>query len=432
MAEEQQLTDKMSQVVKQLRVAETGHLTEVCGTLNLQIPPSKKDRHGPILKMILRYLSSEEVEDSDDGGLQLLTDVEVRLNGLGVKDEEEDTTTTGADASTSGGQNGTSSSSQASTKVEIHKIREFKIQGGTVASGENPLDFRTLEFQMNEGKHLGYSVREVMNGVIKAMKAGSSIRNYCETLGEDLTEEELKDLLKDEVKDSTTLLTQMANSYQSDSRGGAREKEKDFVLRMLELKTKIVKVSREEGYPLEEKTVRRQFLHSLAVGFKTDTIRVQVEQLLARNENIKDKDLVKEVGLIVMRNAENRFKQRSGGAGVNMLDFDSDRQSSSKTDQQQKKQTEDTNDLILAELCKISSKVEKIDVMEREISTLKGQMATVMAKSGSGGGGTGTGRRVEFKFVKCEACEATNAFCTHCSHCGETGHKRFACPKKNE
>ena len=426
MAEEQQVTEKMNLVVELLRVAGTEHLTEVCGTLNLQVAPAKKDKRGPILKMILRHLSSEEVEDSDDGGLQLLTDVEVRLNGLGVKIEEDDTT---------GDQDGNTGNQQVRssavvTKVDFHKIREFKIQGGTVASGENPLDFRNLCFQMSEGKQ-NYTAREVMNGVIKAMKAGSSLRNYCETNVEDLTEEEFMELLTDyyEVKDSTTLLTQMANSYQSDSRGGAREKEKDFVLRMLELKTKIVKLSREEGYPLEEKTVRRQFLHSLAVGFKTDTIRVQVEQLLARKEDIKDKDLVKEVGLIVSRNAENRFKQRSAGAGVNMLDFDADRPS--PDNEQQKKKTDSKEDKILAELCKISSKVDKIDVMEKEISTLKGQMATVMARGAQGGGGA-AGKGGGFKFPKCAVCEVTNAFCTHCSHCGDSGHKRFACPKKNE
>ena len=206
MAEEQQITEKMNLVVELLRVAGTEHLSEVCGTLNLQIAPAKKDKRGPILKMILRHLSSEEVEDSDDGGLQLLTDVEVRLNGLGVKIEEDDTTTRtttggGGGSNTAGGQDGNTDNQQVRssavvTKVDFHKIREFKIQGGTVASGENPMDFRNLCFPMSEGKQ-NYTAREVMNGVIKAMKAGSSLRNYCETNVEDLTEEEFMELLTD-------------------------------------------------------------------------------------------------------------------------------------------------------------------------------------------------------------------------------------------
>ena len=112
------------------------------------------------------------------------------------------------------------------TRVEFHKLREFKIQGGTVASGDNSLDFRNLSFQINEGKQLGYSEREVMNGVIKAMKPGSSLRNYCETEGADLTEDEFRELFLSycEVKDSSTLLTQMTNSYQGDSKGGEKEK----------------------------------------------------------------------------------------------------------------------------------------------------------------------------------------------------------------
>ena len=59
-------------------------------------------------------------------------------------------------------------------RVEIHKLQEFKITGGAVASrGEGELDYVSLSYQVKAGRDKGYKSREIMAAVVKAMKANS-------------------------------------------------------------------------------------------------------------------------------------------------------------------------------------------------------------------------------------------------------------------
>lgn len=73
---------------------------------------------------------------------------------------------------------------------------------------------------MQDGLDDGYSERQVMNGVIKAVKAGSSVRR----LSEGAASEE-KTLV---VKDSATLSNQMENTTWETT-----QKENDFVCKMI-------------------------------------------------------------------------------------------------------------------------------------------------------------------------------------------------------
>ena len=59
---------------------------------------------------------------------------------------------------------------------------------------------------MKEGKGLGYSEKEIISGVIKAMKAGSSIRRYFESITGELDEKRFLGILRQyyNVKDSST------------------------------------------------------------------------------------------------------------------------------------------------------------------------------------------------------------------------------------
>ena len=143
---------------------------------------------------------------------------------------------------------------------------------------------------------MGHSGREVRSAVIKAMKAGSSVRRYFESEGPSMTDEEFREMLRSyhEVEDSAELLTQMANSFQGDKNGGDKEKEKDFVLRMLDMKKKIITLSIDEGFPLNEKKIQERFIHALSVGFKADTIRLAMERILNRRD-LKDGELLREV-----------------------------------------------------------------------------------------------------------------------------------------
>ena len=54
---------KKSEVLQQLNALNAVQLTEICGVVDVVVPPAKAGKRAPIFSLIMRYLNSEEVED---------------------------------------------------------------------------------------------------------------------------------------------------------------------------------------------------------------------------------------------------------------------------------------------------------------------------------------------------------------------------------
>ena len=68
--------------------------------------------------------------------------------------------------------------------------KEFKLDGH-VGRTSGCMKWSDLEFQIKKGKTAGYTFDEIKNGVIKAMKSGSSIHTYfIDDVDDDVEEEE--------------------------------------------------------------------------------------------------------------------------------------------------------------------------------------------------------------------------------------------------
>ena len=425
------------EVLRMVSLLNVSQLAQSCVNLNIQVPPAKKDRRSALFNLVLRYLTSDEVEQEDDEGLDILRtfkrQVEDMLKGNDVKDVSgtgssavktevvgssgvtvlESSTTDGTSgAGTSGAENVTKA------RIELHKLREFKITGGVVGGGDNQLDYMCLSYQMKEGRAAGYSNKEVRSGVIRAMKAGSSLRRYFEGRL-DLTDEQFTQILRSHynVKDSATLLTELSNSMQESS-----ETEMSFVLRLMGLRNTIITVSGEEGCPLDVAMVRKRFFHAVAVGLKKDTIRLELQPAL-KNTDMEDEDLLKEISMVVARDTEHRTKLKTGkNVATNSLNVETDEKKASEGTRCLEKVVRSKDDQILTEITKLAVKVNALAAVQTEVETLKKQMDQY--DEGNKGG---NGRRR--RFVKCESCEKAKAFCTHCSTCGAGDHKRKECPK---
>ena len=156
-----------------------------------------------------------------------------------------------------------------------------KIQGGVVAGvikKQITVPFANLCRQIKNGLQDGYLENQVFNGVVNGMGEASSVRAVFEgPSGEEKTLQDLRDFLRSyyEMQDSATLLKEMEDGTQ-----GMSEKEKDFVCRMINLRYSIVCVSEEEGCPLGEKMVKKRFAHALSVGFRSNTVRIQMQTIL--------------------------------------------------------------------------------------------------------------------------------------------------------
>ncbi len=77
----------MADVVKEevlvsLRKVSQIQLDEICTSLNVIVADGKKTKKNAVMNAIQRYLSSEEVEDSDDEGLQVFQGLNEQLKTM--------------------------------------------------------------------------------------------------------------------------------------------------------------------------------------------------------------------------------------------------------------------------------------------------------------------------------------------------------------
>ena len=155
------------EVVERLQLASTSQLNELCDRLKLKIPTNKKENQIAVFNLLMRYITSEEMEDSQDGGLAVMQQmneelsVMLELDRKPMVDGEGSKVVPSASITTDTGTVG-----EVKTKIELHKLREFKISG-IVCGGENVLDYTSLRYQMREGKTLGYSDKEIMSGLLR-------------------------------------------------------------------------------------------------------------------------------------------------------------------------------------------------------------------------------------------------------------------------
>ena len=210
----------------------------------------------------------------------------------------------------------------------------------------------------------------------------------------------------------------MVNTSQETS-----ESEMNFVLRVMDLRNKILVLAMDEDTQIGEAFVRQRFLHTLSVGFKKDTVRLEMKDIL-KMRTLKDEDLLKEVSLVVARDTEHKKKTKSGkDAGVNALG--AEEQGFSK-----KREAEKKDNAVLAEISKLAAQVNELTTMRTEIQDLKKQIGGIKNRGDANqGGATPTRMEGRRKFIKCKSCEERKAFCTHSSICGSGSHMRNKCPK---
>ena len=262
-------------VLEGLQQVDIEDLLVVCAAVNVQVADTKKTNKKAVENALIRYLTSEQVEDELDGGLAIFQKVDTELKAMiegkdgaegkgKVKSESLASTSHGEPAKSKKGKDllpGATSETVTTTKIEFHKLREFVIRNGTVAgTGENCLDYMSLCYQIAEGKAHGYEPREVRNGVIRAMKAGSSLRKYFER-NPDISESDFTQMLRKYygMKDSSAVMSDMEKCVQ-----GSGELEKDFAVRLFGMRDDIVALSQEEEFPKDKREVQRRMCHILA------------------------------------------------------------------------------------------------------------------------------------------------------------------------
>jgi hypothetical protein len=152
------------------------------------------------------------------------------------------------------------------------------------------------------------------------MKPGTSLRRFFEgPLARKMTDQEFRDALRSyyEQEDSESLQEQLRKAVQKEG-----QQEKDFLLDMIDLRDKLEVTSEAEGCPISKAVLKKKFTHALTVGFRKETIRLEMQSVL-KKDDWTDNQLREELRLIVKNDKEHRDKtyQRKD-ANVTMLDID--------------------------------------------------------------------------------------------------------------
>ena len=272
-------------------------------------------------------------------------------------------------------------SSSASGAVATLK-KEFKLSG-IIGEGPSCLGYMSFMRQVESASKKGYSEREIVDGVIRAIQASSKLRGYLEGRDE-LDLPVLQAIIRAYYKEksSTELYQELCNLNQTQ-----KETTQEFIFRSLELRQKIIFASKEPGkLNYDPELVEKQFQHSVITGVRDESIKNDVQYLIESYKT--DEGLIEGINDIVRKQQERESKLK---------------------------------------LHKTSSKVLSLNTSEeseiiKELKALRLDVNEIKRKQGSG-----TEQQSKRK-NKCDNCQGRAGKCSHCWACGGTGHFMYRCP----
>ena len=413
-----------AEVLQWLREVEVNILGSICQELNILIPEEKKGNKFLIIKLIVRYLHSTEVEALDDQGLSTFLKLHGDLSAVIKKNQSGDTNVQTLDGTVKTEQLEFSLGNNFTEKnpmINVNARREFKING-CVGGEKDSLSYTSLSFQMGRGRKAGYTSTEIQAAVIRAMKPGSSLRNYMESR-EDMEDKVFIQILRSHYKekDSTSVFHEMSNVFQSSS-----ESEIDFCLRAMSLRQRVMSLSVEEGYPFDETLIRRRFFQAIHTGLKYNNIRVHLQGILKAGV-VSDEELLHEISVASYVEQEHLNKVKLKASINEVSKVDSAVKNSDKKESTEKTKNDNT---LLSEINRLSAKVSELSSVHTEIEDIKKHLANLQFplnqitenndKFGS--------RQRRRQIFRCQECENRKRnFCNHCFQCGESGHRKNQC-----
>ena len=156
--------------------------------------------------------------------------------------------------------------------------RDFKIQGvvGDPGQKDKP-GHQALMSQIEAGLAKGYSDKEVVSAVVRAVQPGLQLRSYLENTVE-LTLPKLRKIIRFHFheKNATELYQLLTNLAQE-----PKEDSQSFLMRALTIRQKIISASKESGSGIkyDASSVQSWFLHALETGLADETIRAKIRPL---------------------------------------------------------------------------------------------------------------------------------------------------------
>ncbi|KAJ8030344.1 hypothetical protein HOLleu_26731 [Holothuria leucospilota] len=280
--------------------------------------------------------------------------------------------------------------------------KELKISGQIGNPGQkDKLSFVSLIHQIEGAIKKGYSEREVVAAVVKAVTPGLQLRNYLE--GRSDLSPILRRLLRAhfQEKSSTELYQELCNIAQ-----GPRETAQSFLLRCLALKERILFASKEEDaeFKYESSLVEAMFMHSVSTGLADADIRQEMKPRLLHGK-LSDEELFEKLNQVVYREMERKKKMQQKHHFVTPVEVKDEPGASGSAEK--KKEKKEGNSLY------------------EEVQLLKLQVAEIHQALTSGW----QNPTPQLRQRGCSKCQQANKgdTCKHCYKCGKFGHFARGC-----
>lgn len=247
--------------------------------------------------------------------------------------------------------------------------REFKISGFIGEPGQRDrLTFSSLARQIESGLNKGYPENEIVDSVIRAITPGLQLRSYLEGKT-DLTLPMLRRILRShyQEKNATELYKQLTAESQR-----AKETPQSFLIRVLDLRQKILFASQEDesGLKYDPALVQNMFLHTVLTGLQNDRIQSDLQPYLT-DTTVTDETLLEKLNVACSHEAERQSKRKSErSATVNVT------QLNDPTLHLKSKQKQPKSDL-MSQLKSLSEEVKQIKESMQQPSPLPQQCCTV-------------------------------------------------------
>ena len=263
-------------------------LKDVCSKLNITLPPENKGRL-VFIQALNKYLETEELDY--EKLKELLSSLSMEGKVMAPTPEKDDVTVR----------------AEEKPSVSISKFkRHFKISGqiGDL-SQKDRLSFSSLVHQIENGLKNDYTEDEIKEAVIKAINPALSLRSYLEGKA-DLTLAKLRRIMRSHYQDKTAteLYHQLSSTVQQ-----PKEKPQEFLIRLLDLKQKVLFASQESYSELkyDPTLVHGMFVHSFSLGLQNENIKMEMKPHLEK-KTVSDEELFEKLNVCVSNEMERSQK----------------------------------------------------------------------------------------------------------------------------
>ncbi len=402
-------------------------LIRVCTHLDLEAEDVEKTPKGRLrmLRRLLTHINSEEVEDSDDGGVELLQTLDSFMKDLKQESEDEPASIDPAQkkhapSSPPKLESTESSTTQPSaTPTDVARLlrREFKISGQIGEPGQKDrLSFTSLANQIETGLGKSYPDRDIVQGVIRAIAPGSSLRSYLEGRSK-ISLPSLRRIIRShyQERDATDLYKQLSQLTQ-----GAKESAQAFLLKAFDTRQKVLFASQESDSRLryDPHLVQEMFRHTILTGLRSDSIKTELRPYLDEPKT-SDELLFEKINVFSSLEEERRQKLTQNKA-TSVYEV---------CEVRDKQITPPKPGLLMTEIAELKAGIA-------ELSSLKGQVAALQESFQK------TPQQQPSRFDTsssrvrrgCHKCQeaGTGHDCDHCFKCGSSEHFARGCRRSRD